>query len=104
MIIEINKDIDKYQETLAFGLTAKQLFYSIASILVGSGIIVLLYPYIGLTISAYVAIPVVSPIALCGFYTFHEMGFIEVMRRKCMFLFRNRTLTYHSTEQEKIIR
>ena len=103
MIIEINKDIDKYQETLAFGLTAKQLFFSIASIMAGSGIVILLYPHIGLTLSAYVAIPVVSPIALCGFYSFNEMGFIEVMRRKYMFLFRNRTLTYVSTEQEKVI-
>ena len=55
MIIEINKDIDKYQETLALGLTVRQLFFSLAAIALGSSIVFLLYPYIGLTLSAYVA-------------------------------------------------
>lgn len=103
MIIEINKDIDKYQETLALGLTAKQLFFSAASILLGSGIVFLLHPYIGLTLSAYVAIPVVAPVALGGFYSYNEMSFYEVMRRKFMFAFQNKILTYVSTEQEKVI-
>ena len=31
MVIEINKDIDRYQESVAMGLTAKQLVFSIAS-------------------------------------------------------------------------
>ena len=35
MIIEINKDIEKYQESVAMGLTAKQLVYSILAL--GSG-------------------------------------------------------------------
>ena len=68
MVIEINKDIDRYQESVAMGLTAKQLVFSIASVIVGGGIVLLLYRYIGLTGSAYVAIPCVAPIALGGFY------------------------------------
>ena len=55
MVIEINKDIDRYQESVAMGLTAKQLVFSIASVIVGGGIVLLLYRYIGLTGSAYVA-------------------------------------------------
>ena len=66
MVIEINKDIDRYQESVAMGLTAKQLVFSIASVIVGGGIVLLLYRYIGLTGSAYVAIPCVAPIALGG--------------------------------------
>ena len=69
MVIEINKDIDRYQETVAMGLTAKQLIYSIVSVSVGAGIVLLLYKHIGLTGSAYVAIPCVAPIALGGFYS-----------------------------------
>ena len=42
MVIEINKDIDKYQESVALGLTAKQLIFSIASVVVGGGIVLLL--------------------------------------------------------------
>ena len=38
MVIEINKDIDRYQESVAMGLTAKQLVFSIASVIVGGGI------------------------------------------------------------------
>ena len=64
MVIEVNKDIDRYQESVAMGLTARQLIFSIASVVVGGGIVLLLYKYIGLTGSAYVAIPCVAPIAL----------------------------------------
>ena len=55
MVIEVNKDIDRYQESVAMGLTARQLIFSVASVVVGGGIVLLLYKYIGLTGSAYVA-------------------------------------------------
>ena len=32
MVIEVNKDIDRYQESVAMGLTARQLIFSIAYI------------------------------------------------------------------------
>lgn len=104
MQIEISRDIERYQETVAMGLTAKQLFFSLASITAGGGLILLLYPFIGLTISAYVAIPVVAPIALGGFYSYNGMSFYEVMRRKFEMIFANRPLIYSSTEREDVIR
>ena len=73
MVIEINKDIDRYQESVAMGLSAKQLIFSVASVVCGGGLVFLLYPYIGLTGAAYVAIPVVAPIALGGFYSYNGM-------------------------------
>lgn len=100
MVIEINKDIDRYQESVVMGLTAKQLIFSAASVVVGGGLVLLLYPYLGLTGSAYVAIPVVAPIALGGFYSYNGMSFYEVMKRKLHFMFKNRPLTYVSTEGE----
>ena len=42
MVIEVNKDIDRYQESVAMGLTARQLIFSIASVVVGGGIVLLL--------------------------------------------------------------
>ena len=48
------RQIDRYQESVAMGLTARQLIFSIASVVVGGGIVLLLYKYIGLTGSAYV--------------------------------------------------
>lgn len=104
MIIEINQDIDRYQETVALGLTVRQLVFSIASVVVGGGVVLLLYPHIGLTGSAYVAIPCVAPIALGGFYSFNGMNFYETMGRRLHFLLANKTLTYLSTEGEPAIK
>lgn len=89
MVIEINKDIDRYQETVALGLTARQLMFSVASVVVGGGLVLLLYKYIGLTGAAYVAIPCVAPIALGGFYSYNGMNFYEYMGKKLQFMFHN---------------
>ena len=35
MVIEINKDIDRYKESVVMGLTAKQLIFSVASVAAG---------------------------------------------------------------------
>jgi len=104
MIIEINKDVDRYKESVALGLTAKQLIFSILAVVGGGGIVLTLYKHIGLTASVYVAIPVVAPIALQGFYNFHGMSFLEVMGKKLKMAFSNRPLTYISTESEKTIK
>ena len=104
MVIEINKDIDRYQESVAMGLTAKQLILSIASVVMGGGLVYLLYPFIGLTGAAYVAIPVVAPIALGGFYSYNGMSFYEVMGKKFHYMFGNRALTYVSTEGDPAIK
>lgn len=98
MVIEINKDIERYKETLVMGLTTKQFVFSMASIIAGGGIVLGLYPLVGLTVSVYVAAPVIVPIALGGFYSYNGMGFYEVMRRKVQMAFKNRPLLYLSTE------
>ena len=104
MVIEINKNIDNYKESVVLGLTARQLVYSVLSVAVGGGIVLLLYQYVGLTVSAYIAIPVVAPIAMTGFYSYHGMTFMEMMKLKLHFAFANRTYTYVSTEGEDAVR
>lgn len=104
MVIDINKNIDNYKETVVLGLTAKQLIYSVLSVAVGGGIVLLLYQKAGLTVSAYIAIPAVTPIALSGFYSYNGMGFMEMMKLKMHFAFGNRALAYVSTEGEDVIR
>ena len=104
LIIDINKDIDRYQESVALGLTARQLIFSFLSVAVGGVLVFFLYPFIGLTGSAYIAIPVVAPIALEGFYSYNGMRFYEVLKKKIHFMFANRILTYVSTEGEKAIK
>ena len=97
MIIEINKDIEKYQESVAMGLSAKQLVYSILALISGCLIIFLLYGKIGLTFSCYVAVPIVAPIALCGFYSYNGMGFREVFTRYMKSIFGNKALVFQSS-------
>ena len=97
MIIEINKDIEKYQESVAMGLSAKQLVYSVLALGSGCGIVFLLYEKIGLTFSCYVAVPIVAPIALCGFYFYNGMGFREVFTRYMKSIFRNKALVFQSS-------
>ena len=104
MVIEINKNIDNYKESVVLGLTARQLVYSVLSVAVGGGIVLLLYRHVGLTVSTYIAIPVVAPIAMTGFYSYHGMTFLEMMKLKMHFAFANRTYTYVSTEGEDAVR
>lgn len=100
MVIEINKDIDAYQESVALGLTAKQLIFSLASVTVGTVIILLLYKPVGITGAAYIAIPCVAPIALGGFYSYQGMDFYEYMGKRIRYMFNNPTYLYISTENE----
>ena len=104
MIIEINKDIDRYQESVVMGLTLKQLIYAALSLIAGAGIVLLLQKQIGLTLAAYVAVPVVAPLALQGFYQYNGMSFMEVMKRKLYFAFLNRPLVYVSEEGEAAVK
>ncbi len=103
MGIEITKDIDRYKGTVFMGLTARQFLFSVLSVFIGSGLVLLLYKHIGLTASAYVAVPVVAPIALNGFYSYNGMTFMEVMQRKVKLAFFNKPLTYVSTESEETV-
>ena len=61
MNISINKDIEKYQESVVMGLTARQLIFSIASVACGGAIVLLTYRYVGLTGSADIARPGGAP-------------------------------------------
>lgn len=104
MNIAINKDIENYTESVVLGLTVRQLIFSVVSIVIGGGIVLATYKYVGLTASAYIAIPAVAPIAINGFYSYQGMRFSEVMKRKFKLLFNNPPLTYVSEESEKTIK
>lgn len=104
MNIAINKDIEKYQESVVMGLTAKQLIFSVCSVVIGGAIVLLTYKYVGLTGSAYIAIPAVAPIALNGFYSYQGMSFTQMFSKKLKLIFYNKPLTYISEEREPLIK
>lgn len=101
MHIEINRDLDLFKESVFLGLSLRQLIYSVLALAAGAGIVLLVYPYVGLTVSAYIAVPVVAPIALTGFYSFHGMTFVEMMKMKLRFSGKQPTLRYESTEDDE---
>ena len=74
---------------------------SVLSILVGGTIVVLTYKKVGFTLSAYIAIPIVAPIALSGFYSFNGMSFMQMMKKRIKFMFKVKPLVYKSTENVK---
>lgn len=85
------------------GLSAKQLAYSILALGSGCIIVFLLYEKIGLTFSCYVAVPIVAPIALCGFYSYNGMGFREVFTRYMRSIFRNKALVFQSGSYREMV-
>lgn len=85
------------------GLSAKQLAYSILALGSGCVIVFLLYEKIGLTFSCYVAVPIVAPIALCGFYSYNGMGFREVFTRYMRSIFRNKALVFQSSGYREMV-
>lgn len=82
--------------SVAMGFSAKQLLYSVLALGSGCAIVFLLYEKIGLTFSCYVAVPIVAPIALCGFYSYNGMGFTEVFTRYMRSIFRNKARVFKS--------
>ncbi|HEX3075944.1 MAG TPA: PrgI family protein [Lachnospiraceae bacterium] len=100
MIIEINKDLDNYKESVILGLTATQFLYSAGALLCGALVVFLLYSKVGLVLSCYIATPVVAPIALGGFYSKNGMSFATVIGKMIRNTFTNRILTFSSTNTE----
>ena len=98
MVIEINKDIENYKETVCLGLTAKQLIFSIVSLGAGAGIILGLYQKIGIMASCYIATPIIAPIALCGFYSFNGMDFPTLARHFIASVLHGGKLLWRSSE------
>jgi len=101
LIIKINENVEEYKETVAMGLTGRQVVFSGVALLTGAGVILCLFQKIGIMASCYVATPVIIPIALMGFYQMNGMNFFQFFSR---FLksFKMKPLLYYSTESDKV--
>ena len=102
MEIELSEDLQHYKESIAMGLNAKQLIYSILSIGAGAGTVLLLYDKIGITASCYVATPIVTPLALTGFYNYNGLTFWHHMKKIIKFSFFNRPLVFYNRAIEEM--
>lgn len=102
LVIDINKDLDEYRESAVMGLSWKQCASFVASAGICVGSIALLQDKIGLVPSCYLAIPVVMPIALNGFYSKNGMNFTEYVSKSWNMMFQ-KPLLYVSEEGPKQI-
>lgn len=84
MQVPVNKDLDSYKDDFFKGLTLKQTALSIVSVAAGTGTF-LFGTYIlklDQTVSFYLALPVVLPIAASGFLRIHGMSPVEYLKRR----------------------
>lgn len=103
MKIKVNKDIEKYDGGVFYGLSLRQCVYALIALLIGTGIVVgLSMKGISLTVAVYIAMPIVFPIAYNGFYQKNGMTFFQVQKRKMRLLFGRRELLYQSTENPSL--
>ena len=84
MQIPVNKDLDSYKDDFFKGLTLKQTALSIISVAAGTGTYLAASYVLKLdqSVSFYLALPIVLPIAASGFLRIHGMTPLEYLKRK----------------------
>ena len=73
MEIKINREIRNYTESMFFGLSMRQFFFSLIAIIVAVGLYFLLKPYVGMETVSWMCILGAAPFAALGFVTYHGM-------------------------------
>lgn len=84
MQIPVNKNLDEYKDDFYKGLTLKQTVLSVLTVVVGTGMFLLLHSIcgIGQTAALYLAVLAALPFAASGFLKVHGMALPEYFRRK----------------------
>lgn len=73
MEVKINREIRNYTESMYFGLSMRQFFFSVLAVIVAVGLYFLLKPAIGMETTSWVCILGAAPFAAMGFITYHGM-------------------------------
>lgn len=71
--VKINREIRNYTESMFFGLSMRQFFFSVLAILVAVGLYFLLKPHFGTETVSWMCILGAAPFAALGFITYHGM-------------------------------
>lgn len=81
--VNMNQDVEKYQESVAAGLNAKQTIAALLALIVGTCIICILYFAfeLPLVIDIYIAIPVCIPIILPALGRQYGLSVMERIRQ-----------------------
>ena len=73
MEVKINREIRNYTESMFFGLSLRQLVFSVLAVGVAIGLYFLLKPYVGTETVSWMCILGAAPFAAMGFVSYHGM-------------------------------
>ncbi len=73
MEVKINREIRNYTESMFFGLSLRQLVFSVLAVGVAIGLYFLLKPYVGTETVSWMCILGAAPFAAMGFISYHGM-------------------------------
>lgn len=73
MEVKINREIRNYTESMFFGLSMRQFFFSVLAVVVAVGLYFLLKPHFGTETVSWMCILGAAPFAALGFITYHGM-------------------------------
>ena len=73
MEVKINREIRDYTESMFFGLSLRQFFFSVVACGVATGLYFLLRPYVGTETVSWMCVLGAAPFAVLGFFKYHGM-------------------------------
>lgn len=73
MEVKINREIRNYTESMFFGLSLRQFFFSFIACVVAVGLYFLLRPYVGMETVSWMCVLGAAPFAALGFFRYHGM-------------------------------
>lgn len=73
MEVKINREIREYTESMFFGLSMRQFFFSVAACLIAVAVYFLLRPILGMEVTSWVCILAAFPFAVMGFVKYNGM-------------------------------
>lgn len=73
MEVKINREIRGYTESVFFGLSLRQLIFSVLAVGVAIGLYFFLKPYVGTETVSWMCILGAAPFATMGFISYHGM-------------------------------
>ncbi len=71
--VKINREIRDYTESMFFGLSLRQFFFSLVACGVAVGLYFLLRPYVGVETGSWMCVLGAAPFAALGFIKYHGM-------------------------------
>lgn len=98
MEIKLNKEIREYTESIFFGLTMRQCFFSVLACI--GAVIVYFYTIdtLGMEITSWLCILVAMPLAALGFVTYQGMNAEEIfLTAICSMILSHRKLYFITT-------